>query len=1008
MSDNLPTPLENQIWQPEQLTLGDSLDATAPFTDLNHKPEGKYPDAPKSDDFPAEKPSFSGSQVEVLGRDSQFFPDEFERQQDIFWPDAAKERPHFEVQVGAVENPPPVNIAPAAQPAPPPIVIQAYMPQGDEKREKIREGFVPIFTNAQELEAHFAKIAKEYPIGQSKDPQGLMMRAENRNYLRFDTQKPITSDVEYRAEMDKWAVQHGGWPGMDDRQGFGLIARDLRKGVNTKTAVSAVLPAITLGLAQSHGTGEAQPWYQPVQKWMQNNPGLAKNIDERKLLEAAWQHAQRESAMMARYGDKLQPLADALGHTKGQAEPDEVALAAAGSILAGVAPEDRPWVLNTVALMKQSEPPQEGYWATLGQAAQRGAGGMATSVMRNMEQLDLHNRMAYLQHRKDHGIEASETLPMTFDPMLSGGPAAGLDIPLMNPKPTSPYPELDAIPLNKIDAQLADLQEQSKQLDLQRELRAVANGQIDPLRATADGKLGRLQQATYGVAESTPLMLTAAMPGIGTFVAGSTMLSQNYDHVRVKYPDLAPEKALGLAATTTAAQTVLLNLAVGGIIKSLPATSKVLGSVEKVTTGQKIGEVTKNMLVVGGANEFSVAAPSLVEGTAKALGVDLKGYDAEKELEGFKEAQPETFLMMLLPWVAASGGAAVRRIFPRQSEAEHAQILSKLGIPEDRAKAIAAEKDPARQRAMQAEEWAKIPAEVKQQLIREADAKNIEAKQTGQFTEAPSIVKEVGKDEEGQPQDVYHVLHEDGTLAHSTNDIQTADLVRQGLMLDESFLQSLRDPKSSLRRGLDRLKQKFKSPYVKKSLRKEAVFHAFDLAAVDWPTRIVARRSGAAIDLVHTGDDLPLIRVDNEVDHLGEFDGISFRIGIKSEGYWPHMTFLHETGHALSFYILDDTIGDKAATSMIFSEWRKAVDQSRRIKYLRKVLSPDHYLLSYSEIFARSYAQHIAISSKDPIILSELEKIGAKKGYTQRVWNSEDFLHISMQIDRILLYRGLK
>ncbi|CAN5367228.1 hypothetical protein BH10PLA2_BH10PLA2_20530 [soil metagenome] len=239
-----------------------------------------------------------------------------------------------------------------------------------------------------------------------------------------------------------------------------------------------------------------------------------------------------------------------------------------------------------------------------------------------------------------------------------------------------------------------------------------------------------------------------------------------------------------------------------------------------MTTGQKIGEVTKNMLVVGGANEFSVAAPSLVEGIAKSLGVDLKGYDAEKELEGFKEAQPETVLMMLLPWVAASGGAAVRRIFPRQSEAEHAQILSNLGIPEDRAKVIAAEKNPARQRAMQAEEWAKIPAEVKHQLIRDADAKNLAAKQTGQFTEAPSILKQVGKDEDGQPQDVYHVLHEDGSLAYSTSDLQAADKIHGGLLL--SFAKNKQKHNDPPRASWNEVKKGDRWDFVKKLMPKEA------------------------------------------------------------------------------------------------------------------------------------------------------------------------------------------
>ena len=69
-------------------------------------------------------------------------------------------------------------------------------------------------------------------------------------------------------------------------------------------------------------------------------------------------------------------------------------------------------------------------------------------------------------------------------------------------------------------------------------------------------------------------------------------------------------------------------------------------------------------------------------------------------------------------------------------------------------------------------------------------------------------------------------------------------------------------------------------------------------------------------------------------------------------------------------------------------------------KYLR-------YLLRHDELWARSYAQYIAVKSGDTTLLKELAETRAEKNlYNQKQWSEDDFKPILKAMDALFTTLG--
>ncbi|NUN68843.1 MAG: hypothetical protein HUU02_03935 [Bacteroidetes bacterium] len=194
-------------------------------------------------------------------------------------------------------------------------------------------------------------------------------------------------------------------------------------------------------------------------------------------------------------------------------------------------------------------------------------------------------------------------------------------------------------------------------------------------------------------------------------------------------------------------------------------------------------------------------------------------------------------------------------------------------------------------------------------------------------------------------------------------------------------------------------------------------------------------RAMAFIDRTH-GDGqlklLPVVRMSRGKEY-GRFRWYSSSreavdIEIREDGAHVEMTTIHEVGH----YLDHSGIGiRKAMSSMsdpMMDEWRNVVKGSKAYQKLKsvydrgyieverlgikeKIYSPEvrshfSYLLSEEELWARSYAQYIAVKTKDPTLRNQLEQMRSDPIEGDSQWSDEEFAVIETEIDKLFTKLG--
>lgn len=233
----------------------------------------------------------------------------------------------------------------------------------------------------------------------------------------------------------------------------------------------------------------------------------------------------------------------------------------------------------------------------------------------------------------------------------------------------------------------------------------------------------------------------------------------------------------------------------------------------------------------------------------------------------------------------------------------------------------------------------------------------------------------------------------------------------------------------------------------------------------------VARAAMNAVEQVH--GDGPLSRLPLRASALSDAYGFVIvrqgygvkEMGLTSIGFrsHPHMTLWHETGHWLDYMAVAKggavhpgrsggfplraplarpgatRIADSSAEDLsnrLLDEWRAAVSSSQAVTTMQRWLREPYFvpaanggsvpnparpgharngfldeLLTGRELFARSYAQWIAIRSQHPTGLEELQRLIARPTIdpTQpylRQWSEADFAPIARAFDRLFALLG--
>ncbi|RZU28315.1 hypothetical protein EV284_6481 [Streptomyces sp. BK022] len=227
-------------------------------------------------------------------------------------------------------------------------------------------------------------------------------------------------------------------------------------------------------------------------------------------------------------------------------------------------------------------------------------------------------------------------------------------------------------------------------------------------------------------------------------------------------------------------------------------------------------------------------------------------------------------------------------------------------------------------------------------------------------------------------------------------------------------------------------------------------------------------RARKAIAKVHgVPDVVPVLPVITQVDRAGKLPAAGeylvspspggaaepVSLFISPTGVQPALTAVHEIGHVLDHLLLGagrdwfatSGRGEPVHVDDDLTDWWAAVERSKPYQLLRlmqlRLRNKDtvhwsvirhpstgeerpvsvtrgevDYYVSPREMFARAYAQWIALRSGDPVLLQLLKNdiergfgniISGLSGWYPRQWPEEDFAEIAAELDAIFAARGL-
>lgn len=186
-----------------------------------------------------------------------------------------------------------------------------------------------------------------------------------------------------------------------------------------------------------------------------------------------------------------------------------------------------------------------------------------------------------------------------------------------------------------------------------------------------------------------------------------------------------------------------------------------------------------------------------------------------------------------------------------------------------------------------------------------------------------------------------------------------------------------------------------------------------------------------SVGSVHLIKQIPTFSVEVlTLGNLGEYLAKERRMWLDPDGPWPEFTGVHEYAHHIDAFalgrkgsyatlaksksehverILNAAMNTDAYRSIrarlnsrlaMFKEKPVLAEKDRAVKFLR-------YLIRPQELFARAYAQYIAVRSGSPVLSEQLSSIRGLKGNDRFLqWPNEDFTPIATAFDDLFKSMG--
>lgn len=540
-----------------------------------------------------------------------------------------------------------------------------------------------IYSDSKSLGGHISKINGEQAYTHSTTPEETAAGAANMAYLSSVSGKSMDElSQNWPAIRSAYAVQNHGKDVGNDKELFSLIAQDVARKKASAEAINQLPGDAVVQGFQDAVTGKDTSTLDNFAAWKAQHPEIAKDYPEAKLHQLYTDLYQRTAELIAPLAPQAKAIFDSLAKETGRpdapegANPDINALA---SQIQDLKPEQKQALYTVAAAYAQRTGKEKGFWTQMAESIGRSVTGTAGSVSLAAKENEIQGRLDLLNKGEAAIMPDGSVIPLEGAKIQT---AQEYTIPSEEQK----------------KAITGQLQDQLKRISTVRELTALAGQQIDPIKPSSNWMNHSLESGLYAAGGSLPLIGASLLqPEVGLPAIGAAIFGQEYDRMRLTYPNLPVAQVNTMAALSAAPQTALMNLRAGALLGKLPVLG---GYLEKLGNPQMNPFIraaintTGQGLEQGGMVAAQSAVPMIIDGLAKAVGADMPEYDLGKALEAYKDSLPET-LFSVLPFALIGAGVATHADYRRGQEmTANARSLREAGYSKAEADRISKIEDP--------------------------------------------------------------------------------------------------------------------------------------------------------------------------------------------------------------------------------------------------------------------------------------------------------------------------
>lgn len=605
----------------------------------------------------------------------------------------------------------------------------------------------------------------------------------NRKFVADQTgETPQDQMLLYPSKRDEVTDRLAGKTGLSEKETF-----DLFKGfVESRNATEAAIRELPGVLAQGvlARAAEGKP-FDEVDSWNAFSAWKDRHADKLAGLPDGWESAMLDSAV--RLHTRTEQLMDDVAPESKRAmdillkftrpedaanlpEADRTEVAGLAKEFAKLTPEQREGIYSTLFYAAEAGGAGmgKGFFEKVGEGLARGGTNIYDDAAITAEDRNARENLKRLRSGEPVYL-GPNNLVRREDEFFQIG-AAEQGAPLGETAPAgTPLAE------GQIASLIESNEQRLKELRVQRELRDIAQGAIDPIKAEMDGVLGSVVQGAYDFSQSAAYTGLAMIPYVGLPAVMGALANSNYLRMIDQYPDMDADAAWTMSLAIAGPQAVVERFQANALIGRSPMLNALMRRMTDVRLPipVRLGiGYGANVAFQTGQEFVQEAMPVIADQIAAAIREDMPQFDAKKAWGSYLDQGPEIFYSML--WAGLIGtGASTFRELKRNGQFERSlEELEMVGITGEAAQDIAAEQDPDAATAKFREAWNnRKPGDI-QAGIRKRAAQLEAAQQQQPDQELPS--RRVVENPDGT---TTHIIEKgDGTAIYRTNDPVAADM----------------------------------------------------------------------------------------------------------------------------------------------------------------------------------------------------------------------------------------